>query len=230
MSDKDPSDNRPQTRRSTHPRRKHDPEHTRRLVLAAAAEEFARHGYDGARVGRIAEAAGVGRQLITYHFGGKSGLYDALTERWLDRNSDLLSGPEPFVQLVREQVSWVHEDEGWARTLVREAIDESVPISDERVVRLAGLVEKLRLRQKRGEISDEFDVGALSLAFLAACTAPAIMPALARTLVGLDPSSTAFPDLYAEELARIASALSGLEPDSGPEPAQPRRGGSSPPR
>ncbi len=205
-------------RRSPDPRRKQDPERTRRLLLEAAAEEFSRHGYDGARVTRIAAAAGVGHQLITYHFGGKKGLYDALSERWLDRSAELVSGPQPMAELARSFVREVHGDEAWARTLVREALDGGFPISDGRVARLIEIVEKTRLRQKRGEISDDLDVGALTLALFAATIAPAILPAFARAFVGLDPSSSTFSNLYADQLARIIAALGGPGPGSGPEP------------
>ena len=201
------------------PRRKQDPERTRRLLLDAAAEEFSRRGYEGARVARIAAAAGVGHQLITYHFGGKQGLYDALSERWVDGTTDLLSGPQPMVELIRSFVHAIHGDEAWARTLVREALDGGFPASDARVGLLIEIVEKTRLRQKRGDISADLDIGAITLALLAASIAPAILPAFARAFVGLDPSSSAFEDLYAEQLARMVAALGSPEPESGPEPA-----------
>jgi AcrR family transcriptional regulator len=47
-----------------------------RLVMAAC-DEFARHGYAGARVRRIAEAAQVNLAAVNYYFGGKQGLYRA---------------------------------------------------------------------------------------------------------------------------------------------------------
>ncbi len=55
--------------------------------------------------------------------------------------------------------------------------------------------EKTRLRQKRGEISDDFDAGALTLALFAASIAPAVRPAFARAFVGLreNPSSQVSP-------------------------------------
>jgi AcrR family transcriptional regulator len=46
-----------------------------RSILYAAAEVFARHGYDGARIEEIAEAAGVSKGLIYEHFKGKRELY-----------------------------------------------------------------------------------------------------------------------------------------------------------
>jgi AcrR family transcriptional regulator len=46
-----------------------------RSILYAAAEVFARHGYGGARIEEIAEAAGVSKGLIYEHFKGKRELY-----------------------------------------------------------------------------------------------------------------------------------------------------------
>jgi TetR/AcrR family transcriptional regulator len=219
MADKDSSAARPAgrpRRRSPDPRRRQDAERTRRLLLDAAAGEFSRHGYANARVTRIAAAAGVGHQLITYHFGGKKGLYDALNERWLNRSAELVSGPQPMAELIESFVHEVHEDEDWARTLVRETLDGGFPISDGRVARLIELVETTRLRQKRGEISEDLDVGAITLALFAATIAPAILPAFARAFVGLDPSSDAFENLYGGQLARMVAALGRREPE--PEP------------
>jgi TetR/AcrR family transcriptional regulator len=66
-------------RHPKNPDRRRDPAGARRAILSAAATEFGTHGFDGARVVRIAEAAGVSHQLITYYFGGKRGLYEALS-------------------------------------------------------------------------------------------------------------------------------------------------------
>jgi AcrR family transcriptional regulator len=44
-------------------------------ILEAARMEFTKYGYDGARLGRIAEAAGVHTAQIHYYYGGKKALY-----------------------------------------------------------------------------------------------------------------------------------------------------------
>jgi AcrR family transcriptional regulator len=49
--------------------------------LAAATDEFARHGVAGARVDRIAQAAGANKQLIYAYFENKDGLFDAVLAR-----------------------------------------------------------------------------------------------------------------------------------------------------
>ncbi len=51
---------------------------TREALLSAATESFARHGFDGATVEMIARRARVNRAMISYYFGGKQGLYDAI--------------------------------------------------------------------------------------------------------------------------------------------------------
>lgn len=48
---------------------------SRSAILAAAEVEFDTHGFTGARVQRIADAAGVNKQLIFYYFGSKPGLF-----------------------------------------------------------------------------------------------------------------------------------------------------------
>lgn len=47
-------------------------------VLGAASDEFARRGFEGARVDQIARRAGVNKQLVFYYFGSKRGLFQAV--------------------------------------------------------------------------------------------------------------------------------------------------------
>jgi AcrR family transcriptional regulator len=53
-------------------------ERTRELLLAAATEEFSAKGLAGARVDRIAAAAGVNKERIYQYFGKKDELFDAV--------------------------------------------------------------------------------------------------------------------------------------------------------
>jgi AcrR family transcriptional regulator len=69
------------------PRRKYDSRRrqeqaaqTRRDVLAAAHEEFLRHGYAGTTLARVAKRAGVVVETIYRGFGGKAGLFKAVVE------------------------------------------------------------------------------------------------------------------------------------------------------
>ena len=51
---------------------------TRRRLLDAATAEFSRYGIAGARVDRIAEAAGANKAQIYAWFSSKDGLFDAV--------------------------------------------------------------------------------------------------------------------------------------------------------
>jgi AcrR family transcriptional regulator len=53
---------------------------SRAALLAAAAEEFARHGPKGARIQAIVARAGVNERMIYHHFGSKDDLYAAVLE------------------------------------------------------------------------------------------------------------------------------------------------------
>lgn len=73
-----------------------DPDATRRVLLDAAAEQFAAHGFQGCRTQGIADAAAVNKAMISYHFGGKLGLYRAVIR-------DHLAGLQPRLQGLREE-------------------------------------------------------------------------------------------------------------------------------
>ncbi|MFE1147952.1 TetR family transcriptional regulator [Streptomyces albidoflavus] len=58
---------------------------TRRRILDAATEEFARHGVAGARVERVIQAAQTNKAQLYGYFGNKDGLFDAVVSDSLDR-------------------------------------------------------------------------------------------------------------------------------------------------
>ena len=62
------------------PVRKRDSERTRSTLMKAALKEFALHGFSGARIDRIAEAAKCNMRMLYHYFGNKEGLYVAVLE------------------------------------------------------------------------------------------------------------------------------------------------------
>lgn len=90
-------------------RRSNDPARTRQKILTRATEEFARMGFEGGRVDRIAERCGLSKNMLYYYFQSKEKLflavlehmYETLRERQKDlsvRTSDPLFAME---QLIR---------------------------------------------------------------------------------------------------------------------------------
>jgi AcrR family transcriptional regulator len=69
-------------RRGTERRR--DPVATRARILRAATQEFARHGFGGARGDRIARRARSSERMVYYYFGSKEGLFRAVLEAAYD--------------------------------------------------------------------------------------------------------------------------------------------------
>jgi AcrR family transcriptional regulator len=65
---------------SAGPRRKRDPEGMQRKILEAATEEFANHGYGGARVERISQRARTVDRMLYYYFGSKEKLFRTVLE------------------------------------------------------------------------------------------------------------------------------------------------------
>jgi AcrR family transcriptional regulator len=98
--------------------RTHDAEGAREAILNAAEEVFAEHGFDGARVDRIAEVAGYNKSLIFQYFDDKLGLYSAMLKRadrettqlqWgilgpMMANPDVLSDPKLFKEFLHTAI------------------------------------------------------------------------------------------------------------------------------
>lgn len=96
---------------------------SRAALLAAAAEEFARHGSKGARVQAIVQRAGVNERMIYHHFGSKDGLYAAvleaqahgLVDAWR-QIIDTATAMEPYQGMRTVLVGFA--DAYWARPLL----------------------------------------------------------------------------------------------------------------
>ncbi len=76
-------------------RTKEDAEKTRLKVIEAALEQFSKTGYSRTTLAMIAEAAGVSRGPIYWHFKNKDELFEAV----------LLYSQEPLEQLVASSVA-----------------------------------------------------------------------------------------------------------------------------
>jgi len=64
---------------------------TKGALLGQAARLFAQHGYEGSSLDAIAKAARVNKAMISYHFGGKQGLYVAVLLDAIRRVSAVLA-------------------------------------------------------------------------------------------------------------------------------------------
>ena len=184
--------------------RQRDPERTREALLDAARAEFAAKGLAGARVSEIADRAGVNKQLISYYFGGKEGLYHALAERWLESEQEFAPTSLPLPELVTRYVQAAHDQREMTRIFLRESLDD---VRSEASLGREEDLEEMQRRQRHGEIAGDLDPAFVFLALQAMATAAAAMPAEVWRLTGLDPASQEFADRYGEQLRRLVAKL-----------------------
>lgn len=102
------------------PRRwRQDPAGRRERILEAGAREFGARGFRGARMERVARAAGVAEGTVYHLFGSKQGLLVAVGERYGrglaeaafgDRSPELT--PEALGRIVRNVFRYVRETDG----------------------------------------------------------------------------------------------------------------------
>ena len=81
---------------------KRDPSATRQALLRAGEELFAERGFDGVPIEDLADRAGVNKALISYHFGGKRGLYAAILRSTFASMAERLRAIEAAAPGARE--------------------------------------------------------------------------------------------------------------------------------
>lgn len=190
-----------------------EPESSRDLLLDAAMAEFGAKGLAGARVSEIAKRAGVNAQLISYYFGGKQGLYEAILERWYERETRL---QDPAVSLA--ELTWRYFDVAFSqddlqRLFIRETLEQD-PSAVDYEPDGEDLVS-MREYKRRGEIGEGLDPGFVLLMLQSMVVAQSIFPAEVKRLTGLDVHSPEFHEFGGEQIRRIVRRLG----DAPEEPA-----------
>jgi AcrR family transcriptional regulator len=184
----------------------------------AAVAEFAEHGYAGARTSTIAARAGVNQQLISYYFDGKEGLYRAISERWREREGELLQEKGSLADEISLYALEALKNPDGVRLLAWGGLEYSGPETDPdhapRSERLRHSVDRLRGLQAAGKLPAEVDPACLTIMLMAAAMATTTLPHVIEGLCGADPRSSAFIEHYAEQMVVVARLL-GL--DDGPE-------------
>lgn len=185
--------------------RKRDPERTRARIIEAAVAEFGAKGYAATRTTDIAARAGVNKQLISYYFGGKEGLYQEVATSWHSSAAEMASQDQPLDTVLASFVATTLTDHGrlWAWS----NLAGDSPPTDEAFLRAQ--VDRMRDRQAAGELPADLDPGLLLLALMAAASAPLTLRHTAGQITGEDPATPEFAEKYAAQLALLVRHLSG---------------------
>jgi AcrR family transcriptional regulator len=110
-------------------------------LLRAAKKVFAKKGYDGATVKELADTAHVNVSLVSYHFGGKEGLYRTCLEQFgrsrLATAQRLLTKPESSeefklrLKLFVEEVVRCHFEELEVTQIITRECDQPRAITQD---------------------------------------------------------------------------------------------------
>ncbi|HEX4215279.1 MAG TPA: TetR/AcrR family transcriptional regulator [Candidatus Dormibacteraeota bacterium] len=153
---------------------------TRQVLLGAAAEEFARHGLQGARVHEIVRRADVNERMIYHHFGSKQGLYRAVLEdQWLgglgswepELKEAASLGPQQGLRMVLERLfeHTLVERPLFARLALQDALNEWDGVPQVSLSQIPeGLGELYRRGQEEGVLRADCDFETFYLSALGA--------------------------------------------------------------
>jgi AcrR family transcriptional regulator len=210
-------------------RERRDPGATRRALVAAGAALFGETGYDGVSIEDVAARAGVNKALISYHFGGKRGLYAEVLADGFREIASRMEAAEAGAadaraalhDLLRAFDAFRRERPEFPGLFMREVLSTGIePRVLPHLLAIIGVVRRIAERGAREGLFRRVDpllvhFGLIGPLVFFAATEPARRRAAARHDVPF-----AMPDLpefsaYVEELT-----LRGLAP--GPRPAAPR--------
>jgi AcrR family transcriptional regulator len=190
-----------------------DAESTRRRILNAASKEFSIKGFHGTTVSGIAIRAGVSKQLITYHFGSKDKLLQAVHEEHFRVSTpvaEILPNDDPRHLIATRYRKRANETE-YIRFWLWEAISANnrSSIASERARSRSAqkYVEAIQEMQASGQITDEFDSRMLQLVVLALSSFPVAFNHTTKIVTGRDGSDPAFQNDWADFLEKVGEKL-----------------------
>jgi TetR/AcrR family transcriptional regulator, fatty acid metabolism regulator protein len=195
---------------------------TRKRIIAAATEVFARSGFHGARVADIAEQAGIAYGLVYHYFHNKDDILAAIfTERWAQYVSYLheVGGTElGFREQMRRLVHfWVemYRREPDLMTVMINEVTRSYEFLESHdigtvLVAFEAIEEMIRTARDHGEIASTVDPKLASYIVFGAAEM-VLTGYVMGTLRRGDPSEFA-----ADESQMLEMLLDGLAPTSAP--------------
>jgi AcrR family transcriptional regulator len=179
-------------------------------IVAAAGAEFARAGYEGARLETIARKAGCNRAMIYFYFDGKRGLFEAALNAVADQRTAQIEG-QPRT-LADGLIYWFRQnlaDPERIRLVMQEALAD-LPADTQPPRRRAYLEQQLatvRAFQVAGLLRADFDPRHLLTLFLAVTSFPACFPKVAETALGAEGDEAALRARWEDCLRDLAALL-----------------------
>lgn len=188
----------------------------RQQILAEATRLFAANGFGGTSLQAIADAVGVRKASLLYHFASKNELRVAVLEAMLGHWRDVLprlleaatSGEDQFESVVSELLAFFTADPDRARLIVREVLDrpEEVRVLLDRMVRpwVAHVCAYIRKGQAQGRVWSDLDPEAYVVQVINLVVASVATHECIGALVPTDTTGPGPSDRHVAELMRVA--------------------------
>lgn len=165
-------------------------------ILAAAEKQFARYGFAGATLRRIADEVGVTPAMIHYYFGSKKALFREMLDQALLPLAEAIadvreSRQDPLEQFPRLLTRMAAEHPHLPALVAREVFLPGGQMQKHFVEHLAprlggALPELIAAEQRAGRIAPEHDPRLAALLVLAMCFFPFLARPLAERALGVD--------------------------------------------
>lgn len=189
-------------------------------ILQAAEEEFARNGYEGANISRIAKKVGVTHVLLYYHFQNKENLFREVLQRKIDEFIQSVLVPEGtenihFMEnidmLITQNFNIMAQNVMLARLLVNETCQMPASLYDIAHKQYSAYLERLqRALDREAEAGNIIPTNAERL-ILTICSlnimAVLVMPAIENLLPETETDKTKVQQGRLEENIRYIHSL-----------------------
>ena len=175
---------------------------THQRILDAALTDFAERGFAGARIGRIADRAGINRAMLYYYFGCKRRLFDETVRSARARlRSGVAWHTEDPIECLVASFRAAGRDARYLRLVQWQAL-EGQPLE---------IAVHDSSREAFGALTRAFGSGRLSSQkawlLVSATMFPLAFPNMTEALVGQSPSDSCFTATHDRLIRLIARAL-----------------------
>lgn len=186
-------------------------------ILSSATRLFAAHGFDGTSVQSIAEAVGIRKPSLLYHFPSKDELRHCVLDQMLDHwNQELprlllaAAREERFEKVMESLVGFFLEDPDRARLIVRESLDRPSEMNERlgRFVRpwVDVVADQLARARDKGLVQSDVDPQAYAVQVINMVVGGVAIVDNLNVLLPDDPKRGTTRERHVRELIRMARA------------------------
>jgi AcrR family transcriptional regulator len=184
-------------------------------ILGQALSEFARYGFSGARVDRIARLARVSKRMLFYYFKDKQELFGAVLDSAWQDGQVMQEAPEDAIASARFWREFYFRNENFLRLMQWESIEPGpkglMGAKDRQRIWRAS-VQKIRRGSSRpGGWPKSMDPRYVLILGLGLIAAPLLLPTVTRLSTGLDPHDPRFRRKHAALVDEIIARVIGAQ-------------------